>query len=177
MVSIGPYSKGHDNLHMWDFVDYRPSHNPSICAVKNSLLDYVYNHPRLKKFGAVLKRANLNGQYEQPELDITMFIPYDEFLREPQSFYNNLDVGSSRQILHVSSLNRRISGDLIRSSPVSKYITRDPYNRNIMYVTNISGVTELNNCVNVVDFDINLTNALVHHTTGFLFRTDAIFIN
>ena len=92
MVSIGPYSKGHDNLHMWDFVDYRPSHNPSICAVKNSLLGYVYNHPRLKKFGAVLKRANLNGQYEQPELDITMFIPYDEFLREPQSFYNNLDV-------------------------------------------------------------------------------------
>jgi hypothetical protein len=148
-----------------------------MCQINNSLFDYVENHPKLTKFSALLKRANVAGRYSDPELNITLFIPTDDHLKEPHSFYAGLDMGEARKILAISSLNRKIDGDLIRSSPVSQYITRNPYSYNTIYVTNISNVTEINNCVQVTEYDIDLGNAVAHLTTGFIFPNYDHFIN
>ena len=177
MSYIGPNTKGFDNTHMWDFTDYNSPAKPKMCKISNSLFDYVENNPRLTKFATLLKRANLSGKYSDPELNITLFIPVDEHLKEPHSFYANMDMGDARKILAVSSLDRKINGALIRSSPVSQYITRNPYSYNTIYVTNISNVTEINNCVKVIEYDVDLGNAIAHLTDGFIFPNHDHFIN
>jgi hypothetical protein len=116
-------------------------------------------------------------QYSNPSLNITMFVPLDEYLPESADFYDSIDPGTALRVLAVSSLNNQINGNLIRSSPVSNYITRDPYNRDTLYVTNINKVTELNGCVHIVEFDKKLDNGIVHLTDGLLTPTDESFIN
>src|SRR3990167_2262353 len=156
MTSCGPYTKSHDNTHMFDFVDLRPHSNPKICVKKNSIFEYVYNNPKLQKFAKILKKANMVGQYSDKLLNITLFVPLDSSISEPLSFFDSIDPGMALRILAVSSLNNRIDGRLMKSSPVCNYITRDPYNSNTLYVTNISGVTELNGCIKIKEFDIKL---------------------
>lgn len=177
MTASNPYTTSHDNTHMYSFVDYRPHNNPKVCSPKNTVFEFIYNHPKLAKFSRILRKANMAAQYSNPSLNITMFVPLDEHLPETADYYDSLDPGTALRILAVSSLNNQINGALIRSSPVSNYITRDPYNRNTLYVTNINRVTELNGCVQVIEFDKKLTNGIVHLTNGLLLPNDEPFIN
>lgn len=168
MTAMVPCSTSYDNTHMYSFVDYRPHDNPTICLNKNTVFEYIYNHPKLTKFAKILKKANQVAQYSRPELNITLFIPTDEYLSEPLEYYESIDPGTALNILAVSSLNNQIDGNLIRSSPVCNYITRDPYSYNTLYVTNISGVTKLNNCIKVIEFDVKLSNGIIHLTDGLV---------
>jgi len=177
MTAIGPYTKSYDNTHMYSFVDYRKSREaPKMCASKNTLMDYLIRNPKTSKFRKIVERAGLTGQMSAQDLDITLFIPSDDYLNEPGEFYDNMDRGLASQIIAVSSLNNRISGCLIRSSPVSSFTVRDPYNADQMYITNISNVTEINQCARVVEFDVELDNALVHLTDGLLLPNLSTFI-
>jgi len=177
MVSIGPYTKSYDNTHMWDFSDLRSSKpTPQLCVPRNSLYDYLSHHPEMKKFTAIVHKAGMIGEMSQPEFNSTIFIPLDRYLKEPLEVYEKMDRGTARNILNVSMLNDRIDGVLVRSSPVSSYTTKDPYNYDYMYVTNISGVTEINQCAKVVQYDVKLTNAIVHITDNIIMPNYEHFI-
>lgn len=191
MTASNPYSTSHDNTHMYSFVDFRsaepnssangayrrPHNNPKLCAKKNTVFEFIFTHPQLTKFATILRKANMMNAYTNSSLNITMFVPLDKYLPESVEFYDSIDRGAALRILAVSSLNNQIDGTLIRSSPVSNYITRDPYNRNILYTTNINRITELNGCIQVVEFDHKLDNGIVHFTNGLLTPTDESFIN
>lgn len=167
MSAIGPYSKAFDNTHMWNFSDLRGPKS-SLCINTNSAFGYISKHPEMKKFSAIIEKAGMIGPMNEPEFNSTVFVPLDRYLKDPLHVYKNLDKGAARNILNVSMLNNKIDGMLIRSSPVSSYTTKDPYNPDYMYVTNISGVTEINNCAHVIQYDIKLDNAIIHVTDNII---------
>ena len=86
-----------------------------------------------------------------------------------------MDTGLARSIVASSTLPRKLGSDLLRSSPVAYYYTRHAPMR--MYVTNISGVTSLNGCVNVTAFDKVLGNGIVHTIDGLIVPDENHFMN
>lgn len=164
-----PSTQGYNTLHMWDFNDLRPTvTQPEVCVDKNSATDYIFKHPEMTKFSAIISNAGMFGEMSQPQFNSTMFVPLDKYLHDSLEVYQNMDRGTARSILNVSMLNNKINGDLIKSSPVSSYTTKDPYNPNYMYVTNISGVTEINQCAKVIQYDVLLSNSILHITDNLI---------
>jgi len=176
MTSIGPYSKAYDNTHMYSFVDYRSSLSPKLCTDKDSAMGFLENK-NFSKFRAIVKNAGVEGSLDSPQYNSTLFVVPDSFLSEPLSFYQGLDRGTCRTILNVSSLRRKINGKLLRSSPVSYYTNKDFYNRGQLYVTNISGVTKINECARVIEFDIERSNSIIHIVNCLLTPNASVFIN
>jgi len=168
---------------MFSFVDYRGDKKRKLCIPDNSMMGYIRNHPNLTKFHKIVKKANMVGQLSNQSANFTIFVPLDEHLKYlPDEFFDKMDDGTARQIMYASTLNRVIDGYLIRSSPVSYFATRgspsgstDSFNR--MYITNINGVATINQCVNVVKYDIALDNGMIHLTNGIIGPTDNTYIN
>jgi uncharacterized surface protein with fasciclin (FAS1) repeats len=150
-------------------VDYRSNDKNKECSSINSIMGYINNNPDFSIFSQIINKAMMNGKLSYPDSDLTILVPPNKYLTKDQSYYDNIDVGLARQILDSSTLNNRINGSLLRSSPVSYYITRDPKNR--LYVTNTNGVTELNLSAKVLQFDIPVDNGTLHLIDSLLFPT------
>jgi len=120
-----------------------------------------------------VEKASMQGQLSSPQANFTLFVPSDDYL----SGWNidTLDDGLARQILSASTLRNRIDKNLIMSSPVSYFTTRNARMR--MYVTNISGKTQINNCVSVVKYDILLNNGIIHVVDGLILPSEDTFMN
>jgi uncharacterized surface protein with fasciclin (FAS1) repeats len=176
MSAIGPYSQAYNNTHMWDFSDLRSRTKPEPCIDKNTAFYYISSHPEMKKFTAIILKAGMEGEMSQSEFNTTIFVPLDKYLSDSLSEYKKLDRGTARNILAVSMLNNKINGNLIRSSPVSSFMTKDPYNSNYMYITNISGTTEINQCAKVIKYDVQLGNSIIHITDNIIAPTYNHFI-
>ena len=72
-------------------------------------------------------------------------------------------------------IDRKITKNLITSSPVAYYYTRNDKMR--MYVTNIDDNTRINNSVNIVKYDINVNNGLIHIIDGIIIPNEDHFMN
>jgi len=46
-----------------------------------------------------------------------------------------------------------------------------------MYVTNINETTRINDCVNVLEYNINRTNGLIHIVDGLILPSENTFMN
>ena len=184
MTACYPNAKFYDSSHMCSFVDLRSNSNVEICYDKKSLYGFIQGHPELKKFSEVVRRANMVGPFSDPQLNITIFIPYDKYLPEIETF-QNMDVGTAKTLINVASINNKIDGNLVRASPVSNLLTRDVYNRGTMYITNIGKLignkrvltTEINKCAKVIEFDKKLNNGIIHIVDNLLTPPEGIFIN
>lgn len=176
MVSLGPDTQSCNYSHMYSFVDLANSHEPQLCINKDSIYDFLHKNPHFSKFKQIVHRAKMEGQLNEIQANFTLFIPSDSSLQDiPQDFFDKMDDGLARQILKSSSLLRKIDKYLITSSPVAYYRTMDPTMR--MYVTNISGRTQINNCVSVVKYDIVLNNGIIHLVDGLIVPSDDTFMN
>lgn len=176
MVSYGPDIQSLNYTHMYSFVDYRGCRcEPQI--TKGSIYDYVNSQPDMKLFKKVIDNSLLTGQLNDKEANFTIFIPTDDYLKKyyHPNYFDNLDGNEAKSLMDSCILNRRISSDIIKSSPVAYYSTRNLAMR--MFVTNISGETILNNCAKVVKFDINLNNGVIHIIDNLLRQTDDTFMN
>lgn len=171
-----PSSQGYNNIHMWDFSDLRSSRPAELCTPADTVYDYISRHPHMKKFASIIARAGMIGALSEKQFDTTLLAPLDTYLPEPQKFFDNMDRGQARRIIAVSTLNSKIDGQLLRSSPVSSFATKDPYNANYMYVTNISGVTRINQCATVIEYDIRLGNGILHITDNIILPNYEHFI-
>lgn len=176
MVSVGPYTPVTDYTHMYSFVDYRSSTKPQICINKGSLYGFLKTTPGFSKFLKLVETAKMYAQINEIEADFTMFVPSDNFLQHlPPDYFDKMDDGLARQIFDASVLNRRIPKNLVVSSPVCYYTTRNPKMR--MYMTNIGGRTQINNCVKVVKYDILLNNGIIHVVDGLIVPNEDHFMN
>ena len=171
MTAIGPYTQSLNMTHMFSFVDYRGPSEIVTCSSGNSIMDYIDKHPKLTKFKKIIKAANFTTQLSQKQANFTLFAPLDEHIGN----VDNIGDGLARQILSMSLMDKEIDGNLLRSSPVSYIATKNSQNR--MYITNICGVTELNQLAQVVQYDIKTDNGIIHLTNGLLFPTNNTFIN
>jgi uncharacterized surface protein with fasciclin (FAS1) repeats len=176
MVSCYPETQNYNFTHMSSFVDYRNPDAAEMCVNKGSIYDYINSNPIFSKFRTIVQRANMLGQLNQPQADFTVMIPPNDHLQHiPEDYFAKMDDGLARQILKASCINRVIDKNLITSSPVSYYYTQNKEMR--MYVTNIGGRTEINNCCSIIQYDISLNNGMVHIIDGLIVPSNAHFMN
>lgn len=175
MVSVGPDKQSYDFTHMYSFVDYR-SDEHKLCLTKGSIFHYIYSNSKFSKFRKIVEHASMEGQLDSSQADFTIFIPTDDYLRHiPDWYFDQMDNDTAVRILKSSTLSRQINKDLLMSSPVSYFKTRNPRMR--MYVTNISDKTQINNCASVVKYDIVLNNGIIHLIDGLIEPSNDTFMN
>lgn len=176
MVTLGPDSQTVNYTHMSSFVDLHGSPKPSLCVNKNSMYDFLVTNGNFKKFLKLAEKADRLGYINGLQARYTMFIPPDKFLNNlPDEYFDNLDMGTAREIFNSLTLSRRIDAKLLTSSPVSYLTTLNPEMR--MYVTNISGYTRINNCVNVIRYNVIATNGIMHIVDGLISPSEDTFMN
>jgi uncharacterized surface protein with fasciclin (FAS1) repeats len=180
MVSCGPDTQSYNFTHMQSFVDYRSNIPNKPCVVRGSLYDFLLRNGNFTRFLSIIERAGFIGQLNNEQADLTLFVPPDSVLQNiPNDFFDKMDDGEARQILKASMIHRVIDGKLLKSSPVAYYYTYNPDMR--LYITNISGKTRINNCINIVHFDIGkngeINNGLLHITDGLIVPTMDTFMN
>lgn len=175
MVSTAPNSQVYNFTHMYSFVDLRSNKDPEVCINPGSIYDFL-NKNNCSKFKKVVERAGMIGQLNDKQADFTVLVPTDNFLAHiPAQYFEKMDDGLARQILDSSVIRKKIDKKLITSSPVAYYNTRNPQMR--MYITNISGKTQVNNCATIVKYDINCTNGLIHLVNNILAPNMDHFMN
>lgn len=176
MVSYGPDTQSLNLTHMYSFVDYRSNKIPNMLLTKGSIYDYIHSEPEFSKFKTIIERAGMINQLNSPQANFTIMIPSDVYLNHiPCDYFEYMDDGLARQILACSTINRRIDRELITSSPVSYYVTRNPQMR--MFVTNIGGVCNINNCADIVKYNIICNNGIIHIVNNLIAPNEDTFIN
>jgi uncharacterized surface protein with fasciclin (FAS1) repeats len=173
---MGPYNEPLNYTHMFDFTDYRNDGKKKPCFEKGSIYEYLYNSGKFTKFLMIIERADMIGQLGDLEANFTLLCPDDESLKKLNcDFFNNMDIGMAKQILNSSLLNRKIGKNLLTSSPVSYYYTKNPIFR--LYVTNINSRIIINECLTVKQFDIKLNNNMIHVIDGLIIPDEKHFMN
>lgn len=176
MTSLGPDTQSYNFTHMYSFVDLRNNEKPKVCTDPNSIFGFLSKSQDFTKFLKIVQRADMEGFLNDIQANFTLFVPMDRFIEHiPMEYFENMDVGLARQILNASLLNRQLDKSLITSSPVCYYTTRNPRMR--MYVTNISNVTQINNCVRVVEFNNRMNNGIVHIVNNLIVPNEDHFMN
>ena len=103
------------------------------------------------------------------QADFTLFIPSDTELKYrniQEDFYVNMDQGTARHIVLSSLLDARIPSEILKDSPATYFITKDPPNR--LFITNINEKTRINNLFNVIHYDIVCNNGIIHVVDGMI---------
>lgn len=161
MTSSGPCTESMNFRHMFEKHDLRGP-LPLKVDTPGSLSFAISNHPDFTIFRYILRLSKLDSLYNDPQANFTVFIPSDQALKGlfSDSVFTNMDLATARHIVQGSTLNRKISGDVLGDSPASYMLTQDPPNR--LFVTNISGRTYINNHINVIHKDMILDNGIIH---------------
>ncbi len=160
MVSTGPYTEAMNFTHMFDIPDTRGP-LPIRIETPGSLSYLVANHPDFSKFRYMLRLAKLDGLYNDCQANFTIFIPSDYELRNiPDSVFINMDNATARHIVLSSTLNRKITADILEDSKAMYFLTRDPPNR--LLVTNNEDRTYINRDINIIHKDMIATNGVIH---------------
>ncbi len=170
MVSIRPYSQSYNMMHMYSIPDYQVTRKLS--APKDSIMGLLLQNNDFSRFRHIVRLANMEGILSDSQANFTLFIPSDTYLKQSAQLQItdaeifNMDQGTARDIIRYSTLNRKINKQLLQASPARYLYTRNQVSK--LYVTNVSGITRLNNCVKVIHFDIPRSNGLIHVTNGFV---------
>ena len=157
MVSNGPSTQSNNFTHMFEFVDLRGS-APQKKYDPNSIMGVINNTRYFSKFKYIIEKAMMNDILGSQQANFTLFIPTDLGLGDKN--LADIDVGSARQIVKSSMLDRKITSELLEDSPASFFMTNDPYNR--IFVRNIGGVTYINDDIKIIQKDIIIGNGIIH---------------
>ena len=160
MTSIGPYSQKTDATYMFNFTDI---HGPFPKKIENpnSISDVICNNSCFSKFKYILNLSKLDGIYNDIQANFTIFVTSDDFLKYiPESVFVNMDLVTSRNIIQASTLENRITSEILKDSKCSFFTTMNQYNR--LSVKNMNNNTILNNNINVIQTDIICTNGIIH---------------
>jgi len=160
MASITPTTMSMNFTHMFDIKDLRGD-LPKKKICKNSLFGFIVNNINLKKFSYILKLAQLEDFYNDPQANFTLFVPTDNSLKHiPDSFFIDMDDSTARHIIKSSTLDRKIISELLEDSPASYFYTKDSANR--LFITNMNSKTFINNNINIIQKNIELSNGIIH---------------
>lgn len=167
MTSIGPYTQSYDLSHMYSIPDLRSIGPVKQNILPSSILGIINSHPDFRKFKYILNLSGLSDRYADPQESFTLFVPSDATISKiPEEIFINMDSSVARNIVKTSTLKRRIPSELLEDSPASHFITTDPINK--LFITNISGRTVLNECINIIHKDQPACNGIIHVVDGLL---------
>lgn len=160
MTAIGPYTQSNNFTHMFDIPDLRGKYYKQ-AECSTSLLALINNHPDFSKFRYLVKLANMDNILNNFQSEFTIFVPSDRALKGlDEAIFMNIDTSTARHIVKSSMLNNKLPKELIQNSPASFFNTKDPPNR--LFITNISGRTYIQNDINVIHFDMQAENGIIH---------------
>lgn len=175
MVSYAPNTQSLNYTHMWNFQDLRGK-APEISPNPGSIYEFITCNKGFSKIKKIVENADLGGFLNDIQANFTFIIPKDHSIKDyPEEFFTRMDKGYAKEIINSALINRKIDYNLITSSPVSYLYTRNPKMR--MYVTNINERTRINDCVNVLEYNINLANGLIHIVDGLILPSENTFMN
>lgn len=173
---MAPNVQPNNYTHMVSFVDYHGKQKPELCINKNSMYDFFTSNGNFKKFLKLVEKADRNGYINDNQAHYTLFVPADKFLENlPDEYFDSMDMGTARDIFNSLATQRRIDANLLTASPVFYLTTLNPEMR--MYVTNINGYTKINNCVNVVRYNVIANNGIIHIVDGLIAPSQDTFMN
>lgn len=169
MVSIGPNSQSLDFNSMYFMNDLRGD-LPKKVFNSNSITSKLFNDPNFTKFSYILKLSNLENLYSDNQADFTLFAVSDKSLTNMnENIFINMDRAVARHIILSSSLERRITGDLLSYSPASYFLTRNKPNISRLFVSNINDTTYINNDIQVLEKDILCKNGIIHIVDNLIY--------
>lgn len=180
MVSNAPNSSSYMNSHMYDFTDLRTPYRNVPCGVrinsnnyrkdcycKNSIMDIIDKNPDFTRFRYIINLAQLNKIFDDIQANFTVFVPSDRALSViPEGVFTNMDISVARQIVNASTLNYRMTYDLLSDSPFSYFTTMNDVQK--LFITNIDSVTNINETVTLIYADIQATNGIIHVTDDII---------
>ena len=160
MTYMGPATQSYDFTHMWNMTDLRaPAGEKHYCP--NSLMQIIATEPDFTKFNYLVNLADMENIFTDPQADFTLFVPSDKSLASMgQGPFVSMDRSTARSIIKSSMLNRKITSDILEDSPAAYFLTKDPPNR--LFVTNLSGVTQIDNNITVLHKNIDAANGIIH---------------
>lgn len=167
MVSIGPYNQSYDYTHMYNFLKHPKSQVPSVD--NKTIYGFLYQNPGFTLIKSLIDRASLQMIFNDPQANVTMFIPSDAHLSKVLTLeeINCMDMETARKLIQYNTVDGILDKDtVIYSSPLYYLYTR--YYRTKISVRNDGGMTIINGCAIVVDFNIKLSNGIIHITDRIL---------
>jgi len=160
MTSNGPYTQSYNVTHMFDIPDLRGS-LPKKAYCPNSIMDIIDKHPDMTYMRHMLNISNLADLYGKQQANFTLFVPSDQMLgKEAENLFINMDDSSARHIVKSSTLNRKITSDILEYSPSIFMLTQDSPNR--LFITNLKGRTYINNEATIIHKDMQASNGIIH---------------
>jgi uncharacterized surface protein with fasciclin (FAS1) repeats len=166
MTSSGPYTQSHNMTHMWDFTDLC-GNLPKQHICTTNLYGIIKNNINFSKFKYILKLAKLDNILNDPQANFTLFVPTDKALNNiSDGVFTNMDSSVARHIIKSSMLERKITSDILENSPACNFITKDPPNK--LFITNMNGKTYINNCIQIIEKDIDANNGIIHTIDGLI---------
>jgi ribosomal protein L33 len=161
---------------MWNFIDLNTDKPPEIICRENTVYNVLQSNPNFSIWKRIVDRSGMAEQMNERELNSTLFICSDDKLRNaPKGFFEKMDNGMCRQVLKASLMDKIIDRDLLTSSPVSYYYTKNPDMR--MYITCISNRVMVNNRLTFEKYDIKCSNGMIHILDGIIIPTLDNFMN
>ena len=166
MTSVGPYHQKTNLTFMFDKSDLRGP-LPQKVESPNSLSNIISMNPDFSKFRYILRLSKLDAIYNDIQANFTLFVPSDDALINiPESVFVNMDLLTARHIVKTSTLNSRITSDILSDSPCSYFMTNNSANR--LFVTNVNGQSTIDNHINVIGADIMAVNGIIHVVDGLI---------
>lgn len=166
MTSLGPYTEAHNNTHMFDIPDLRGNVKQEFYPT--SLMGIIDTHQDFTKFKYMVQLAKLEYILNDPQADFTLFVPSDTALKDiEEGIFINMDIAVARHIVKSSMMDRKIPSEILKDVPVAYFITKDSPNK--LLISNISDKTYINTDINIIDFDMEASNGIIHVTDKLIF--------
>ena len=169
MTYLAPSNQYYDFTHMYNIQDIR-GQLPIKISCPGSLLYILEHEPDFKYFYNLVKKADLEGVYNNIQADFTIFVPSDSFLEMRginEGYFVNMDKNTAINIVQASTLPNKIPSELLEYSRAIYFYSIDKINR--LFISNdASKNTKINNIIHVIKKDIMATNGILHVVDGLI---------
>ena len=171
MVSLQANTNYLDYRFTYDITDLRkPNEEPK--GDPTTIFGFLQNNPEFSIFYNLVVQAKLDGKLNSLQANFTMLIPNDKTLLEKydKSVFTNMDLFTSREIILYSTLNRKITYEMLLSSKAMYLDTMidKSLNAKILSEWCPDNRIVLNNSANIVTANIIRSNGIIHETSDIL---------
>lgn len=161
MTSYHGYTPSYDYTHMYDMKDLNtPTVN--IYTKKNSVMDFIQTHPKLRLFAYIARLAQMEGVLNDAQLNSTLFVTLDSNL--DQAIVGNMNILTARKIVQYSMLPRAMDMNLLRSDRMMQLYTKTGMP---VLIVNEYDKVFVNNTT-ITQSDIMCSNGIIHVLSDIL---------
>ena len=155
--------------HMFNMTDRR-GQLPIDVTCPNSILYILENEPDFSLFLSLVKRADLQGIFNNLQADFTVFVPSNKMLLLQgidQGYFVNFDKNKANNIVRALTINKRLPSEVLESTPAMYLYCIDKINRLFVTTDKMKNI-RLNNDVNVIFKDMLAKNGIIQVIDGLI---------